>query len=104
MDGIDLLASSMAASEERLNVATRNIALQHVAAYTPEHFTSTLTAKGVQWSIRCSHRLSAQHDDPMHAMIDLVSAQRNFETDQKIVLAFDAVRAKDATELGRTAS
>ena len=41
--------------------------------------------------------------DSMHAMIEVLEAQRHFETAQKATQTIDAVSAKDASEIGRAA-
>lgn len=41
--------------------------------------------------------------DSMHAMIDVLEAQRHFETAQKTTQTIDSVAAKDAAEIGRAA-
>jgi flagellar basal body rod protein FlgG len=45
--------------------------------------------------------LEASNVDAVHEMVDLIGAQRAFETAQKTLAAIDEVRAKDAGELAR---
>lgn len=42
--------------------------------------------------------------DPVREMVGLLQAQRGFETAQRAALAFDAIRAKEAGELARSAT
>jgi flagellar basal-body rod protein FlgG len=45
--------------------------------------------------------LEASNVDAVHEMVELIGAQRAFETAQKTLSAIDDVRAKDASELAR---
>lgn len=45
--------------------------------------------------------LAASSVDAVHEMVELIGAQRAFETAQKTLSAIDDVRAKDASEIGR---
>jgi flagellar basal-body rod protein FlgF len=45
--------------------------------------------------------LAASNVDAVHEMVELIGAQRAFETAQKTLSAIDDVRAKDASELAR---
>jgi len=47
--------------------------------------------------------VEAANTDSLHAMIDVLEAQRHFETAQKTAQSLDSVAAKDATETGRAA-
>jgi flagellar basal body rod protein FlgG len=56
---------------------------------------------------QASHIISgvveAANTDSMHAMVDVLEAQRHFETAQKTAQAMDSVAAKDSAETGRAA-
>jgi len=47
--------------------------------------------------------VEAPNTDSLHAMIEVLEAQRRFESAQKTTQALDAVAAKDASETGRAA-
>jgi flagellar basal body rod protein FlgG len=47
--------------------------------------------------------VEAANTDSLHAMIEVLEAQRRFESAQKTTQALDAVAAKDASETGRAA-
>ena len=71
------------------NITLYGVALDRIALTEPAHIERGVT--------------EAANADSMHAMIDVLEAQRHFETAQKTTQTIDAVAAKDATEIGRAA-
>ena len=48
--------------------------------------------------------IAAGNVDSVHEMVDVLEAQRSFETAQKTLSAIDTVRAKDADDVGKVSS
>jgi flagellar basal body rod protein FlgG len=105
MDGIAWAASAMVAARTRLEIATQNLANVSTERFRPLVARGFLTAHGVT----IVREPSPEPPAPMHAaglvsngvdaiaeMIDVLAAERSFESAQKAVVAIDESRQKSA--------
>jgi len=105
MDGIEWAGSAMVAARTRLEIATENLANVSTERFRPLVAHGLLTANGVT----ISRERSAEEPAPVRAaglvtngvdaiaeMIDVLAAERSFESAQKAVVAIDESRKKSA--------
>jgi flagellar basal body rod protein FlgG len=102
MDGIAWASSAMVAARTRLQIATENLANVSTAGFERIAARGALTPTGVVVS---SERLrSTPHlgndVNAVTEMIDVLAAERSFESAQKAVSAIDRSREK-AAEIAR---
>jgi flagellar basal body rod protein FlgG len=105
MDGIAWAASAMVAARTRLEIATQNLANVSTDGFRPVAAHGFLTPLGVTisrervlepaGSIRAAGLVS-NGVDAIAEMIDVLAAERAFESAQKAVAAIDASRQKSA--------
>lgn len=112
------IAQTLEAAQSRLDLATANLANAHVPGFRPRDFAARLTPGGIvaapveraqtpaanATGSTASANGGLPATDSAHEMVALIEAQRDFETAQKTALAFDAVRQKEAGEIGRAAT
>ena len=105
MDGIVWAASAMVAARTRLEIATQNLANVSSDGFRPIAARGFLTALGVTISReRLPERTGSIHlaglgsngVNAIAEMIDVLAAERAFESAQKAVTAIDAARQKSA--------
>jgi flagellar basal body rod protein FlgG len=108
MDGIEWAASAMVAARTRLDVATENLANVSTAGYRRIDARGFLTATGVGIEQRRESAPSARVGsftlggvDTIGEMVDVLAAERSFESAQKVVSAIDGTRrtSSDAAAL-----
>jgi flagellar basal body rod protein FlgG len=99
VDGIAWAASAMVAARTRLEIATENLANVSSQGFRPITGRGFLDASGV----KIVRERSAEHGvDAISEMIDVLAAERSFESAQKAVAAIDLSRQK-AAEAARIA-
>lgn len=86
----------MAAAQSRLDIAAENLANVSSAGYARRAATGFLTPHGV--AIRS--QATEQRVDPVAEMVDVLGAQRAFESAAKVATTVDAAR-KEAADAGR---
>ncbi|MFZ0032454.1 MAG: flagellar basal body protein [Candidatus Cybelea sp.] len=109
MDGIALAASAMVAARTRLEIATENLANVSTDGFRPVTARGFLTALGVRIARERSPESGLPHAgklasglhpsngvDAIAEMIDVLAAERSFESAQKAVVAIDLSRQKAA--------
>jgi flagellar basal body rod protein FlgG len=99
VDGIAWAASAMVAARSRLEIATDNLANVSTEGFARIAARGTLTPTGV--SIARSRERAAASGmpngvDAIAEMIDVLAAERSFESAQKAVAAIDQSRQKSA--------
>jgi flagellar basal body rod protein FlgG len=93
VDGIAWAASAMVAARTRLEIATENLANVSTQGFRPIAARGFLDATGV----RVARERSPERDvDAISEMIDVLAAERSFESAQKAVVAIDLSRQKAA--------
>ena len=104
MDGMAWATSAMVAARTRLEIATENLANVSTEGFRRIAARGALTASGV--AIERESSLPTEHlpnnVDAIAEMIDVLAAQRSFESAQKAVTAIDLSRQK-AAEAARIA-
>jgi flagellar basal body rod protein FlgG len=109
VDGIAWAASAMVAARTRLEIATENLANVSTDGFRPVAARGFLTALGVKIARERSSEsgvsgsgtpASGLHSsngvDAISEMIDVLAAERSFESAQKAVVAIDLSRQKAA--------
>jgi len=109
MDGIDWASSAMVAARTRLEIATGNLANLSTEGFRAVVARGRLTPRGVEIA-----GVSAPAQAVVHAggvttssvnaigeMIDVLEAQRSFESAEKVVAAIDGVRQKSDNDVAR---
>lgn len=92
VDGIAWAASAMVAARTRLEIATENLANVSTAGFRPIAARGALSATGVT----IARGRAGAGVDAIAEMIDVLAAERSFESAQKTVGAIDATRQKSA--------
>jgi flagellar basal body rod protein FlgG len=96
MDGIAWAASAMVAARTRLEIATENLANVSSDRYRRVAARGFLTALGVKVVGERTGPRSSNGVDAIAEMIDVLAAERSFESAQKAVSAIDLSREKAA--------
>jgi flagellar basal body rod protein FlgG len=98
VDGIAWASSAMVAARTRLEIATENLANVSTQGFAPITARGFLTAGGV--TVERGREAPVSHlansVDPIAQMIDVLAAERSFESAQKAVAAIDQTRQKSA--------
>ena len=92
VDGIAWAESAMVAARTRLEIATENLANVSTAGFRPIAARGSLSAVGVT----IARERAGGGVDAIAQMIDVLAAERSFESAQKTVGAIDATRQKSA--------
>ena len=99
MDGIEWAASAMVAARTRLDAATENLANLSTAGYRRIDARGFLTTAGVAIEQRRESAPAARLGsftlggvDAIGEMVDVLAAERSFESAQKVVSAIDDTR------------
>ena len=104
MDGIEWTASAMRAARTRLEIAAQNLANASSEGFRKAVAHVALGAQGLIVSKTASREPLVGGRSNVNAigeMVDVLDAQRSFETAQKALAAIDETRAKAANEVGR---
>ncbi|MBV8066975.1 MAG: hypothetical protein JO113_03280 [Candidatus Eremiobacteraeota bacterium] len=98
MDGIAWASSAMVAARTRLEIATENLANVSTGGFRPVTARGFLTSLGVAIESRREPAIPhiSNSVDPIAQMIDVLAAERSFESAQKTVAAIDQTRQKSA--------
>ncbi len=96
----------MAAAQSRLDVATTNLANEHVQGFATQRFAAAMTAEGIAVKTTAvagpgNAPGGTPFSNATQSMVEILLAQRNFETAQKTALAIDAVRSKEAQDVAK---
>jgi len=98
MDGMAWATSAMVAARTRLEIATENLANVSTEGFRRLIARGSLTGSGV--AVARERALAVMHlpnnVDAIAEMIDVLAAQRSFESAQKAVTAIDRSREKAA--------
>jgi flagellar basal body rod protein FlgG len=104
MDGIGWTVSAMRAARARLEIAAYNVANASSEGFRKAIASVALTAQGLV----VRHAPSSEplvggrsNVNTIGEMVDVLDAQRSFETAQKALASIDETRAKAANEVAR---
>jgi len=101
MDGTQWAASAMIAARSRLDIATHNLANVSTGGFQRIVARGVLTPSGVKIERTRSEDRGALPTGAIGEMIDVLSAQRSFESAEKVVSAIDRVREKSSGDVAR---
>jgi len=96
MDAMGWASSAMAAAQSRLDIAAENLSNTSSTGYRRREATGSLTGHGVA----VTARRTAARVDPVTEMIDVLGAQRAFESAAKVATTIDQAR-KESADAGR---
>ncbi len=98
VDGIAWASSAMVAARTRLEIATENLANVSTEDFRRILARGFLTARGVEVVRERTRTVPhvANNVDAISEMIDVLAAERSFESAQKAVTAIDRSREKSA--------
>jgi flagellar basal body rod protein FlgG len=99
MDGTAWASSAMVAARRRLEIATENLANVSTNGYRPLAARGFLTAMGVTVVGEPAPEGGIPGENGVDAiaeMVNVLAAERSFESAQKAVAAIDAIRQKSA--------
>lgn len=100
MDGTAWAASAMVAARSRLEIATQNLANVSTDGYRPVTARGFLSVLGVTILREPAPKTAAvpghNNVDAISEMVDVLAAERSFESAEKAVAAIDATRQKSA--------
>jgi flagellar basal body rod protein FlgG len=109
MDGIAWASSALVAARTRLEIATANLANVSTDGFRAVLARGRLTAHGVEIDRTPAPASEALEKggvkrgsvDAIAAMIDVLDAERSFESATQVVRAIDGVRQKNSNDVGR---